>query len=165
MPLTRKQKEAQVDLIQTKITNSNFIVVWDFLGLTSNEFSELRLKIKKENGKNIIYKNRVAKVAFEKENKKEIIEHLKGPSSFLFIEEENDNALKELYKEVKKNKKISFKAGYINGEFYGTKEMLEFASLPSRNELLSMLLSALQGPIRKLACDLSEISKLENTKD
>ncbi len=159
MAITRTQKENHVQEIKDLISKSNIIIVWDYLGLNASEISEVRTSIRNNNGVNKVYKNRVAKVGFEQSGKNEILEHLVGPSSFLFIESDESNALAELNKFIKKNEGISFKAGYIDGEFYDAEAVAEIAGLPSKEDLLSMLLSALQGTMRNLAYALSQIAE------
>jgi len=77
----------------------------------------------------------------------------------LFIENEDSKALSELNKFIKGNDKLSFKAGYIDGEFYDKEGIAEIAGLPSKDDLLSMLLSALQGTMRNLAYALSQVAE------
>jgi len=127
--------------------------------LNASELAEIRSSIKNANASNKVYKNRVASIAFKDAGKEEIIDHLKGPSSFLFIDDETSDALRELNKFIKDNDKISFKAGYIDGKFYDKESITEIAALPSKDDLLSMLISALQGTIRNLAYAVSQIAQ------
>lgn len=159
MPITRQQKEQHVAEIKDLISKSKIIIVWDYLGLTAHEISEIRVKIKNENAINKVYKNLIAKIAFKESGKEEILDSLKGPSSFLFIENEDSKALSELNKFIKGNDKLSFKAGYIDGEFYDKEGIAEIAGLPSKDDLLSMLLSALQGTMRNFAYALSQVAE------
>ncbi len=165
MPITRQQKEQHVAEIKDLISKSSIIIVWDYLGLNAHEISEVRAKLKKSNAVNKVYKNLIAKIAFEESGKKEISESLKGPSSFLFIEDEDSNALRDLNKFIKENDKLSFKAGYIDGVFYDKEGVAEIAGLPSKDNLLSMLLSALQGTMRNLAYAISQINNEEPSNE
>lgn len=158
MPITRQQKENHVAEIKDLISNSSIIVVWDYLGLSATDISGVRAAIRNENAVNKVYKNRVAKIAFKESGKEEVLNILEGPSSFLFIESDESNALKELNKYIKENDNISFKAGYIDGEYYDAEAISEIAGLPSKDDLLSTLLSALQGTIRNLAYSLSQVA-------
>lgn len=159
MAITRQQKENHVAEIKDLLSKSNIVIVWDYLGLTAEEVSGIRSTIRNENGVNKVYKNRVAKIAFKESGKEEILDHLTGPSSFLFIEDEESKALNELNKFIKENDNLSFKAGYIDGEFYDAQGVAEIAGLPSKDDLLSMLLSALQGTMRNLAYAISQIAE------
>ncbi len=160
MAITRKQKENHVAEIKDLLTKSNVVIVWDYLGLTAEEVSGIRTTIRNEQAVNKVYKNRVAKIAFKESGKEEILEHLTGPSSFLFIENDESKALNELNKFIKENDNLSFKAGYIDGEFYDAQGVAEIAGLPSKDDLLSMLLSALQGTMRNLAYAISQIAEM-----
>ncbi len=159
MAITRKQKENHVAEIKDLLSKSNIVIVWDYLGLTAEEVSGIRTTIRNEEAVNKVYKNRVAKIAFKESGKEEILDHLTGPSSFLFIENDESKALNELNKFIKENDNLSFKAGYIDGEFYDAQGVAEIAGLPSKDDLLSMLLSALQGTMRNLAYALSQIAE------
>jgi len=46
---------------------------------------------------------------------------------------------------------FKIKGGYLTGKKVSVKEVEELAKLPSREQLLSMLLNSMLGPIRKLA--------------
>ncbi len=159
MAITRKQKENHVAEIKDLLSKNNIVIVWDYLGLTAEEVSGIRTTIRNEEAVNKVYKNRIAKIAFKESGKEEILDYLEGPSSFLFIENDESNALKELNKFIKENDNLSFKAGYIDGEFYDAEAVAEIAGLPSKDDLLSMLLSALQGTMRNLAYALSQIAE------
>lgn len=159
MAITRQQKENHVAEIKDLLSKSNIVIVWDYLGLSAKEVSGIRTTIRNEQAVNKVYKNRIAKIAFKESGKEEILEHLEGPSAFLFIDDDESNALKELNKYIKQNENLSFKAGYIDGEFYDAEAVAEIAGLPSKEDLLSMLLSALQGTMRNLAYALSQIAE------
>lgn len=164
MPITRQQKEQHVAEIKDLISKSSIIIVWDYLGLTAHEISEVRAKLKEHKAINKVYKNLIAKIAFKESGKDEILDSLKGPSSFMFIEDINSKALGELNKFIKENDKLSFKAGYIDGKFYDKDGTAEIAALPSKDDLLSMLLSALQGTIRNLAYAISQVAETTTEK-
>lgn len=161
MSSNREKKQQQINEIKKQIQESYGVVVWDFQGLSAKEISGLKRLIRDNDGIDTVYKNRIIKIAFEDLNKPEIGEFLKGTSSFLFLKNKDSKSLKELYNFIKKqkNKKITLKAGYINDEFYDTVGINEIASLPSKEELLSMLLVALQGNMKNFAFVLSEVNK------
>ncbi|BDV02211.1 MAG: 50S ribosomal protein L10 [Candidatus Hepatoplasma vulgare] len=159
MFLTREKKVQQIEDIKNKIKKANSIIVWDFFGNNSNSISYIKSNVAKLNAEDIVYKNRIAKIAFERSNKNEILEHLTGPSAFLFIYDKENKALKVLDKYFKEKKEYGYKVGYIDGKFYLKESIKEIASLPSKNELLAMFLSTLQGTMRNFAYLLSQIEK------
>ena len=52
---------------------------------------------------------------------------------------------------LKKNEKLEIKAGVIEGAVASAEDVKALAELPSREGLLSMLLSVLQAPMRNFA--------------
>lgn len=159
MPITKEQKAQHISELENLISSNNIIVVWDYLGLSASEISEVRSILTNNEAVNKVYKNRLAKIAFKNQGKEEVLETLEGPSSFLFINSDESNALKELNKFIKENDDLSFKAGYIDGEYYDAEAIAEIAGLPSKEDLLSMLLSVLQANMRNLAYALSQVAE------
>ncbi|NOQ50408.1 MAG: 50S ribosomal protein L10 [Mycoplasmataceae bacterium] len=159
MAITKKQKIANVAELTELISNAKIIVVWEYLGLNANQQAKLRTNIRNSNGINKVFKNRLAKIAFTNSGKTEINDVLTGSSAFLFINNDEQTALKELYKVIKDNDKLNFKGGYINEVFYDAQKITEIAGLPAKDELLSLLLSALTGTIRNLAYSLDQVAK------
>ena len=159
MALTRQQKEQQVQDIKANIEKAHTVIVWEYLGLKAEEVSELRNKITKAGAKNTVYKNRVAKVAFQEAGKEEILDQLTGSSSFLFTYDDNMESISALNEVAKEKDFVNFKGAYIEGEFYNAEKITEIAGLPSKDDLLSMLLSVLQGNLRNLAYSLSQVAE------
>lgn len=159
MVLLRNDKRKIIDEFKTMVTTSKGLIVWDYSGLSSKKSASLQMLIKQNHGINRVYKNRLAKIALAELGIEGFDKFLKSSSSFLFLKDENYTALKELDKFLKGNPNNLLKAGYIDNHFYDSAAITELANLPSYNELLSILLSALNGPITKLAYSLNEVSK------
>ena len=88
-----------------------------------------------------------------------IEEYLAGPNVYVFAKDATDGSLKVLTKFAKKNEEFVIKGGIIDGKV-STKEYVEtIAALPSKEGLVSMLLSVLQAPMRNLAYSLSQVAE------
>ena len=161
MALTFEQKKVQVSELKEIINSSYSIIAWNYEGLGASESSQIKSIILNENGKDVVYKNKIFKIALKELKKEELNDYLVGKTSFLFTKDEKSNSLKELYKFLMKknlNQDI-FRGGYIEGKFYDSSLIMEIASLPSKDELISMLLSVMQGSIRSFAYLLSQIAE------
>src|SRR5690606_31933382 len=77
-------------------------------------------------------------------------EHLTGPNAIAFSEEDVVAPAKILNEFAKNNEQLEIKAGVIEGTIASVEEVKALADLPSREGLLSMLLSVLQAPVRNL---------------
>ena len=61
-----------------------------------------------------------------------------------------------------KNEALVVKGGLVDGEVRDEKYIKTLASLPSKEGMLSMLLSVLQAPIRNLAYSIKEVAGKQN---
>jgi large subunit ribosomal protein L10 len=84
-------------------------------------------------------------------------ETLNGPNGFIFTEDALEGS-KAVVKFAKKNDKLVLKGALQDGKFLSADQVKVLASLPGREQLLSMLASALQGPIRKLAVAVKAVA-------
>jgi large subunit ribosomal protein L10 len=60
---------------------------------------------------------------------------------------------------AKKNDALQVKGGVVEGRVVGTDQIKALADLPSREGLLSMLLSVLQAPVRNFALAVKAVGE------
>ena len=141
-----KQKESIVKEVSDLVSSNEATVVCEYRGLTVKQMSELRKILKKNNALALVYKNSL--VARATEGKPELGTYLAGPNLFVFCKDATNGSLKDLAKFAKKNEALVVKGGLVDGEVRDEKYIKTLASLPSKEGMLSMLLSVLQAPIR-----------------
>jgi len=154
--LTRKQKEALVKELSESLKNSSLILFSDYKGLNVQQITDLRRKLREKLGNGARYrvvKNSVAYFAMKEAGYEEIDELsylFEGPLALLYVEEGDPiEAIKVIYDFSKKMKGIpSFKGLYLDGKFFGAEEIENLSKLPSKEQLLAMVVSGVQGPIR-----------------
>ena len=155
-----KQKESIVKEVSDLVSSNEATVVCEYRGLTVKQMSELRKILKKNNALALVYKNSL--VARATEGKPELGTYLAGPNLFVFCKDATNGSLKDLAKFAKKNEALVVKGGLVDGEVRDEKYIKTLASLPSKEGMLSMLLSVLQAPIRNLAYSIKEVSGKQN---
>ena len=155
-----KQKESIVKEVSDLVSSNEATVVCEYRGLTVKQMSELRKILKKNNALALVYKNSL--VARATEGKPELGTYLAGPNLFVFCKDATNGSLKDLAKFSKKNEALVVKGGLVDGEVRDEKYIKTLASLPSKEGMLSMLLSVLQAPIRNLAYSIKEVAGKQN---
>lgn len=155
-----KQKESIVKEVSDLVSSNEATVVCEYRGLTVKQMSELRKILKKNNALALVYKNSL--VARATEEKPEFETYLAGPNLFVFCKDATNGSLKDLAKFAKKNEALVVKGGLVDGEVRDEKYIKTLASLPSKEGMLSMLLSVLQAPIRNLAYSIKEVAGKQN---
>jgi large subunit ribosomal protein L10 len=146
-----EQKKQLVEEISTKFRESKSTIVVDYRGLTVSEVTELRKQLREAGIDFKVYKNTMTRRAAEQAELAGLNDALTGPNAIAFSNDDVVAPAKILNDFAKKHEALEIKAGVIEGNIATVEEVKALAELPSREGLLSMLLSVLQAPIRNLA--------------
>lgn len=157
------KKKEQVAVITEQIKNSASSVVVEYRGLTVQEVTELRRKLRAEGVSFKVYKNSLVQFAAKDAGYEELVGDLTGPNAFAF----SDDAVapsRILADFAKKHKNLILKKGIVDGKIVGEDDIKQLAKLPNKDGMISMLLGCLQSPIRSVACAIKAVadSKAEN---
>ncbi|AAP07201.1 MULTISPECIES: 50S ribosomal protein L10 [Bacillus] len=151
MSKVMETKQQVVTEIADKLRASKSTIVVDYRGLTVSEATELRKQLREAGVEFKVYKNSLTRRAAESAEMAELNEFLTGPNAIAFSNEDVVAPAKVLNDFAKDHEALEIKAGVIEGKLVTLDEVKAIATLPSREGLLSMLLSVLQAPIRNLA--------------
>ena len=146
-----ESKKVQVEEIADKFKAAASIVVVDYRGLTVAQVTELRKQLREAGVEFKVYKNTLSRRAAETAGLEGINEFLTGPNAIAFSNEDVVAPAKIINEFAKKNEALEIKAGIIEGTIASVEDVKALAELPSREGLLSMLLSVLQAPVRNFA--------------
>lgn len=150
-------KKKTVEEIEEKLARAKSVVLVDYRGLNVEQVTDLRNKYREAGVEYKVYKNSSMRFAFENKGFGKFNEFLKGPNAVAFSYEDAVKAAKITFEFAKKNDKLEIKAGIVDGEIIDSEGVKTLASIPPREVLLSMLLSALQGNIKNLAYLLDQV--------
>ncbi len=156
------QKQEVIDEIKERVQGANTIVLFDYRGITDSESKELRVKLKESNSDYKVYKNTLMARAFN-DLGIDLSESLEGPSAFAYGEDQVA-PIKVLSDFAKEHPAVILKVGIIDGEKADQAKLAEYATLPSRDGLLTMLAGGLMAIPKDLAIalDLYSQQKEEN---
>ncbi len=146
-----EQKKHIVGEISDKLKNSVSTIVVDYRGLDVSEVTELRKQLREAGIDFKVYKNTMVRRAAEEAGLEGLNEFLTGPNAIAFSSEEVVAPAKILNSFAKEHEALEIKAGVIEGTITSVEDVKAIAELPSREGLLSMLLSVLQAPMRNFA--------------
>ena len=118
---------------------------------------ELRIKLRETNSDYKVYKNTLMARAFNDLNI-DLNESLNGPSAFAFGEDQIA-PIKVLSDFAKDHPALVLKVGIVDGEKADQAKLAEYATIPSREGLLTMLASGLMGVVKDLSICLDLYSK------
>ncbi|MFT8319568.1 MAG: 50S ribosomal protein L10 [Bacillus sp. (in: firmicutes)] len=144
-------KKQKVEAITEKFKASKSTIVVDYRGLTVSEVTELRKQLREAGVEFKVFKNTLTRRAADAAELSGLNDALTGPNAIAFSNEDVIAPAKIINEFAKKNEALEIKAGVIEGNVASVEDIKALAELPSREGLLSMLLSVLQAPIRNLA--------------
>ena len=156
------QKQTVIDEIKDRTQNAKTIVLFDYRGMTDSETKELRIKLRESNADYKVYKNTLMARAFN-DLGIDLSEALSGPSAFAYSDDQIA-PIKVLSDFAKEHPALVLKVGIVDGEKADQAKLAEYATLPSREGLLTMLAGGMIGLVRDLSIclDLYSQQKEEN---
>ena len=156
------QKQTVIDEIKDRTSNAKTVVLFDYRGLTDSEIKELRVKLRESNSDYKVYKNTLMARAFN-DLGIDLSEALSGPSALAYSDDQIA-PIKILSEFAKNHEALSLKVGIVDGEKADQAKLAEYATLPSREQLLTMLAGGMIGIVRDLSIclDLYSQQKEEN---
>lgn len=153
------QKQVVIDEIKDKFERAESVVVIDYIGITVAEADEMRRKLREANVDYTVYKNTLVKRAIAGTNNESLAEILDGPSAFAFSYDDATAPARVLNDSIKAYKKMEFKGGIVEGEFYDKDAIQQIASIPSRDVLISKFMGSIQSPISSFARVVKQIAE------
>lgn len=157
-----QKKQEIVGEIKNHAESSSSIVLFDYRGMTDAEAKELRIKLREVNADYKVYKNTLMSIAFKDLNIG-VQDYLTGPSALAYSDDQIA-PIKVLSDFAKEHPSLVLKVGVVDGEIADTAKLAEYATIPSRDGLLTMLAGGMIGLVKDLSIclDLYSQQKSEN---
>lgn len=148
-----EQKKNTVNGIVDKLKASESVIIFQYQGLTVAELSDLRRELKNVDAEVKVYKNTLLKRAADELNIN-LDDFLAGPNAILFGKKLLE-PIKIVSEYAKKHDKLDIRVGIISGDVADLATIKEYASIPSREGLLTMLAGGMMQYVKDLAISLN----------
>ena len=145
------KKAEAVKVANGLLTDAESAIVVDYRGLTVDEVTDLRKQLRDAGVKMVVIKNKILERAVDGTDYEDLKSVFVGPTAVAFSNEDPIAPAKIMKKFAEDHDALEIKGGFIEKDIKTLDEINEFAELPSRDDLPSMLASALQDPMRKIA--------------
>ena len=132
-------KQILVKELTEKFQSSNSVVIVNYLGLSVEEITNLRVELFNNGCDFKVIKNNIIRRAAKAAGYDKMVEHLTGPNAVAFSNEDSVSAAKTIYEFAKKHKKLELKVGVVDGEFMNNEKIHTIATIPTREGLLTMI--------------------------
>lgn len=140
-----EEKKLIVEELNSRFAKSNLVVLTDFKGLNVEAVSDLRRKLKEAGVDYKVAKNTLMARASADTPVALLKDFFQGPNAVAIGYQDPVAPAKILAKFAEDTKRLEIKAGVLNGKLIDSKDVKALAALPSREALLGLLLSVMQG--------------------
>ena len=147
-------KTQAIEETKKAFSEYNDFIFTEYRGLTVEQITALRKKLREHEAPLKVVKNNFARVAFEEMKIENVADYLKGPTAVVMAKEDSNEAAKVLFDFAKDNQALVIKGGYIGNEIYDQAKIEAYSKVPGKKQLIAMLMSTINGPVQKLAATL-----------
>ena len=155
--MAKKLQPAKTQAIEdTKkaFADYNDFIFTEYRGLTVEQITALRDKLREHEAPLKVVKNNFARVAFEEMKIENVSDYLTGPTAVVMSKEDSNEAAKVLFDFAKDAPALVIKGGYIGNEVYDAEKIEAYSKVPGKKQLIAMLMSTINGPVQKIAATL-----------
>lgn len=156
--MARPEKEASVEEMKERLKECSIAIASQYQGITVEEVTQLRSKMRAENVKFKVYKNTLAARALRELKLEAAEKFMDGPTIWAFSKDPVAPAriLKEFGKTVEK---VKVQGGILDGKPVDAKMLDALADLPSRHQLLGQLVGVLAAPLQNFVGVMSAVPR------
>ncbi len=159
MPLNRSQKEALVEQLHDKFSRSVSVTLVEFPGLSVNDVTEFRAKLRDVQGELKVSKNTLFRIAIKGTEAEPLLESFQGPNAAVFAYEDPVQVAKVIMDFAKDHEALKVRNGILNGKLMDAAGIEALSKLPSREVLIAQMLSVLVATPTNLVQVLSGIPR------
>ena len=149
--MARPEKIAEVQAITDRIQSAQSMILADYTGLTVAQMTVFRSNCREKAVECQVVKNRLARLAADASDMAVMKDHLTGPTAILFGMESQVEAAKVLVNFAKDNEAMEIKGGFVDGEYLDPNKIVALSKVPSRDELIAMMMGSINSPVTGLA--------------
>ena len=153
----QQHKIDSLEVIKDKFSSTKDFIFADYRGLTVAQITELRTKLREKEAEFRVVKNRYAKLAFEQLEMPDVADLLIGPTALALMQDDPSAVAKILF-DYAKDAPVSVKGAIIDGQVYDGGQTEALSKLPTRDQLIAMLMSTMKAPVQNLVYVLNGVT-------
>lgn len=157
MALNLNDKKAIVAEVAEVASVAHSAIAAEYAGLSVGQMTELRARARESGVYLRVVKNTLARRALQGTDFECMNEALAGPLVLAFSQEDPGAAARVIKDFAKANEKLEVKLVSIGGKLLAAGDIERLASMPTKEQAISLLMALMNAPVEKLARTLNEI--------
>jgi large subunit ribosomal protein L10 len=155
MAVTRLDKEAELQRLETAFKGSDSAIIVDYKGLNVPQVTELRRQLRTVKASYRVVKNTLARRALKGTPFQPLEKFFQGTTAVAYTATDPVALAKTLTTFLKGAPALKIKAAVVQGRAVQPAEVTELAALPGKPELYAKLLFVLQAPMVQIVSVLA----------
>ena len=153
----QESKTRAIGELKDSFSAAEDFIFTDYRGLTVEQITNLRDLLRAKEVRYKVVKNNFAQIAFQQLSAPDVSAYLVGPTAVAISPGDSNEVAKILFDFSREAPALHVKGSLVAGSVYNAAQTEAFSKLPGRLELISMLMSVMNGPARNLAAALNDI--------
>src|SRR5258708_39326388 len=148
--MNTQEKTQEIEALKSALESRPPTFVLAYRGLSVNQVSALRKKVRATSSRYRVVKNRLALRVIKGTPYEGLSPQFEGPTAIAYGSKDPAALAKAIEEFSKDNQGVQIKGGLVDGRVVDTQAIKVLASLPAREVLVARLLSVLNAPMTRL---------------
>lgn len=154
--MSRKVYPMMVEEVKASLEGVDAFVAVNLTGISASDCTKLRRDIRSAGGSLRVVKNSAARQCLEETGKRDAVSAINGPTALAWADGDTILSICRILDECKaKSQSMKMTGGWLQDRALSSTEAERLASIPSREQLLGMVIGTLQAPIGRLVWTLN----------
>ncbi|PEH36254.1 LSU ribosomal protein L10p (P0) [Candidatus Phytoplasma asteris] len=159
------KKIDSVAVLQEKISTAKTVIIFEYSSLPVSSFMQLRRELKKSTCEVKVYPKNIMQRAVANAKQADLVNFLKGTKALIISPQELLEPIKTIYNFAKKTKAVKIVSGVVEQKIVSLQEINTLATLPSKEQMLTLLAISMFAPLQYLAIGLNMLAKTKEQEN
>ena len=150
MKIGQLTRQLMQEEYKRKLENINYLFFTGFKNMKSDNMRLIRERLRSKSSNILVVKNSILQRVFEELNMNRLIEHIDGELAVVYGEDDAIAITKQLKELSKDFEGFVVKLGLVEDRIIDSEGIQRLASIPSKEVLISQILSLIKSPLSKM---------------
>lgn len=149
--MLREKKTSIINQLEEKLARSSIVVTTTYQGVKAKDMTALRIALDEPDIEYQVIKNNLIQIAAQKAGKEDVMSIVEGPTAVIFGYDDVVKTVRLINQYIRSTGlAITIKGALLGERMLNANEVIALANLPSREILISQVVTMLKAPMRGL---------------
>lgn len=149
--MLREKKTSIINQLEEKLARSSIVVTTTYQGVKAKDMTALRIALDEPDIEYQVVKNNLIQIAAQKAGKEDVMSIVEGPTAVIFGYDDVVKTVRLINQYIRSTGlAITIKGALLGERMLNANEVIALANLPSREILISQVVTMLKAPMRGL---------------